>query len=192
MIFKLKDKGQLGYVNNRKLARGLVVGIGLAIVAAIFLTGYITTDTRNNILTLVAILASLPVAKYIVLFIMVLPYHSQTQELYDKVKDAAGDKTQVLTEMILTSKEKVMPIDFLVVKEAHVIGYTTYKKCDISFAEKFLTDNMQINGHKVTVKIWEDEKKFVSKVASMGNKEIEDDKLNKDIAIADTLLTLVV
>ncbi len=192
MIFRLKDKGQLGYVNNRKLARGLVVGIGLAAVVAIFLTGYITTDTRNNILTLVAILTSLPVAKYIVLFIMVLPYHSQTQELYDKVKDAAGDKSQVLAEMILTSKEKVMPIDFLVVKESHVIGYTTYKKCDIPFAEKFLTDNMQVNGHKVTVKIWEDEKKFISKVASMGNKEIEDDKINKDVAIAETLLTLVV
>ncbi len=192
MFFRLKNKGQLGYINNRKLARGLVVGIGLIAIVAIFLTGYISTGTRNNILTLVAILTSLPVAKYIVLFIMVLPYHSEPQELHQSIVDAAGENSQVLAEMIITSKEKAMPIDYLVVKESHVIGYTTYKKCDIPFAEKFITENMQLNGHKVTVKIWENEKKFISKVASMANKEIEEDKINKDVAIAETLLTLVV
>jgi len=192
MFFRLKDKGQLGYINNRKLARGLTVGIGIAAMLAIFLTGYISTGTRNNILTVASILTALPVAKYIVLLIMVLPYHSEPQELHDKVVDAAGENSQVLAEMIMTSKEKVMPVDYLVVKESHVMGYTSYKKCDIPFAEKFITENMQVNGHKVAVKIWDDEKKFISKIASMGNKEIEEDKMNKDAAIAETLLTLVV
>jgi len=192
MFFRLKDKGQPGYIKNRKLARGIVVGIGLVAIIAIFLTGYISTGTRNNMLTLVAILTSLPVAKYIVLFIVVLPYHSVSQELHERIVDAAGEKSQVLAEMIITSKEKTMPIDYLVVKESHVMGYTSYKKCDVPFAEKFITENMQLNGHKVAVKIWDDEKKFISKIASMGNKEIEEDKMNKDAAIAETLLTLVV
>lgn len=192
MFFKLKDKGQLGYINNRKLARGLTVGIGIVAIIAIFLTGYISTGTRNNVLTVAAILTSLPVAKYIVLLIMVLPYHSEPQELHDKVVDAAGENSQVLAEMIMTSREKIMPVDYLVVKESHVMGYTSYPKCDIPFTEKFVTENMQANGHKVVVKIWTDEKKFISKVASMGNKEIEEDKIKKDKAVAETLLSLVV
>lgn len=192
MFFKLKDKGQPGYIDNRKLARGIVVGIGFIAIIAIFLTGYITTKTRNNVLTVAAILTSLPVAKYIVLFIMLLPYHSVSKDLHDKVMDAAGEKSQVLADMIMTSKEKVMPVDYLVVKDSHVMGYTSYKKCDIAFTEKFVTENMQVNGHRVTVKIWDDEKKFISKVASMGNKEIEEDKVRKDAAIAETLLSLVV
>ena len=94
--------------------------------------------------------------------------------------------------MILTTREKIMPIDYLVVKDSHVYGYTTYKKCDIAFTEKFLVNNMQLNGHKVAVKIWDDEKKFLGKVSSLASKEIEDAQLNSDIAVAETLVTLVV
>lgn len=188
---RLKSKGTLGYIKNRKLARGAAVIIGAVLIIAIFLTGYITTKTRNNLLTIGAILAVLPTAKFAVLFIMLLPYHSQSKEAYDEVAAACKDRAQVLTETVLTTTEKVMPVDFFVIKDNCIIGYTANKKCDIPFTERFLSENMKQNGHKVTVKIWDDKKKFLSRISSLAAAESKDGQEERDREIAGTVLSLV-
>lgn len=47
---------------------------------AVFLTGYLTTHTRNNLLTIVAILGCPPAARSAVGMIMLLPYRSFEEE----------------------------------------------------------------------------------------------------------------
>lgn len=189
---KLKSKGTLGYINNRKLARGLLFLAEVALVVAIFLTGYFTTGSRENLFTVVAIVGVLPAAKSLIACIMIWPHKSQTQEAYDEVCGAAGDTCVVLTELVLTTTERIMPIDFIVVKESHIVGYTTHPKCDIPFADKFLTENMQLNGHKVSVKIMNNKSKFLARTTELARKEITEEQMQKDSEIAATVLSLAI
>ncbi len=189
---KLKSKGTLGYINNRKFARGLLFLAEVALVVAIFLTGYFTTGSRENLLTVVAIVGVLPAAKSLVALIMIFPHKSQTQEAYDEVCGVAGDTCVVLTELVLTTTERIMPVDFIVVKESHIVGFTTNAKCDIPFADKFLTENMQLNGHKVSVKIMNNKSKFLARVKELAVKEVAEEQMQKDSEIAATVLSLAI
>lgn len=187
---KLKSKGTLGYINNRKLARILLFLGEVLLIIAIFLTGYFSTGSRENLLTVVAIVGVLPAAKALVGVIMILPYRSQTQDAYDEICAVADNRCIVLTELVLTTAEKIMPIDFIVVRENHIVGYTTNPKCDINFTDRFLADNMQLNGYKVSVKIMTDKKKFLARVSELASKEINEEQYGRDTEIATTVLTL--
>lgn len=187
---RLTSKGTLGYINNRKFARIMLFLGEVLLIVAIFFTGYFSTGSRENLLTVVAVVGVLPAAKALIGVIMILPYHSQTKEVYDEICMAAGESCKVLTELVLTTTEKIMPIDFIVVKDNHIVGYTTNPKCDINFTDKFLTDNMQLNGYKVSVKIMTDKKKFLARVLELAGKEIKDEQYGNDAEIAATVLTL--
>lgn len=189
---KLKEKGTLGYIDNRKLARTLLFLLEVILVIAIFLTGYISTGSRENLLTVVAIVGVLPAAKALVAVVMIFPHHSQKKEAYDEVCNVAGDTCAVLTELVLTTTEKIMPIDFIVVKDSHIIGFTTNPKCDILFADKFLTDNMQLNGYKVSVKILNNKNKFLTRIKELSAKEIAKEEMQKDSEVAATVLSLAI
>ncbi|MBR6637890.1 MAG: hypothetical protein IKK96_03415 [Lachnospiraceae bacterium] len=161
-------------------------------VVAIFLTGYFTTGSRENLLTVVAVVGVLPAAKSLIACIMIWPHKSQTKEAYDEVCGAAGDTCVVLTELVLTTTERIMPIDFIVVKENHIVGFASNPKCDIQFTDKFLTENMQLNGHKVSVKIMNNKSKFLMRVKELADKEITEEQVQKDSEIAATVLTLAI
>ncbi len=191
-MIKLKSKGTLGYINNRKIARGLLLLLEVALVAAIFVTGYVVSGRRENLFTVVAIVGVLPAVKSLIACIMIWPHKSQTKEAYDEVCGVAGDTCVVLTELVLTTTERIMPIDFIVVKESHIVGITTNPKCDIPFADKFITDNMQLNGHKVSVKIMNNKNKFLTRVKELADREITEEQARKDSEIAATVLTLCI
>ena len=57
------EKGQPGYVKARKQKYLLGAVVEFAIVIAIFVTGYIQTGSRLNLLTVVAVVGCLPAAK---------------------------------------------------------------------------------------------------------------------------------
>lgn len=70
------EKGQPGYVKARKQKYLLGAVVEFAIVIAIFVTGYIQTGSRLNLLTVVAVVGCLPAAKMLVEFITMAPYES--------------------------------------------------------------------------------------------------------------------
>ena len=70
------EKGQPGYVKARKQKYLLGAVVEFAIVIAIFITGYIQTRSRLNLLTVVAVVGCLPAAKMLVEFITMAPYKS--------------------------------------------------------------------------------------------------------------------
>ena len=73
-------KGMPGYIKDQKKKRILITILLFGISIAVFLTGYLTTHTRNNLLTIVAILGCLPAARSAVGMIMLLPYRSFEEE----------------------------------------------------------------------------------------------------------------
>ena len=115
------EKCTLGYLTKRKKAEILWIVFFVVLGVAIFLTGYLWSGVRANIFTVRAVLLVLPAAKHLVALIAMFRKKGVTKERYDKVKTAAGQAV-LYTDYVFTSTEKIMHLDFLLVKNGNVLG----------------------------------------------------------------------
>lgn len=184
------EKGEYGYLTMRKKRLGIATLLCLCMVAAFFFVGYLTTKTRNNILTIMAILSALPTAKFAASFLALLPYPCASLEQYRKVCEHAKG-VRILTDLVITTGEKTLPTLFVAVHNSSVCGYATAKKYEIAYAEDFLTKNLMTNGQKATVKIFKDEKVFFNRLDTMQQIKTDEKQKKKDQRIGEILLTLV-
>ena len=144
------EKGQPGYVKARKQKYLLGAVVEFAIVIAIFVTGYIQTGSRLNLLTVVAVVGCLP-AKY--------------QELEEK-----APLILKAYDMIITSSQKIMPLDAVVVSGHIVCGYASNPKTDETALARHIKDILKDNHYdKMTVKIFHDYTAFLARAEGMNN-----------------------
>ena len=61
-----KYKGTFGYLDTQKVYEIIRTVLFYSISIAIFVTGYVTTGTKKNLLTIVAVLGVLPASKSLV------------------------------------------------------------------------------------------------------------------------------
>ena len=165
---KRKEKGSRGYIDGQKKKFGIMTAAFFMLVAAFFITGLILCKTRNNILTVMAILMVLPGAKFAVDLIMVLPYKPVTEELYNKL-EAADDKFLHKYECIFTSKERAVYAAALVITDHTVCVYAPDGKTDASKFEKSLKDYVKADGLSISVVLITDEKQFIRKTELMSD-----------------------
>jgi len=187
---KKVGKGEYGYLNYRKKRLGVATMLCFLVVAVFFLIGYLTTKTRNNIMTIMAILSVLPAGKFAASFFALLPYQGASKEQYKRVMTHA-DGVQVLADLVITTGQKTLPTLFMAVHNSSVCGYVNAKNYDIAHAEQFLTKNLMENGQKATVKIFRDEKVFLNRLDTMRQIEIDEKQREKDTRIEEILLTLI-
>lgn len=161
-------KGMPGYIKDQKKKRILITILLFGISIAVFLTGYLTTHTRNNLLTIVAILGCLPAARSAVGMIMLLPYRSFEEEKVREVEAAAAGILSAY-DMVLTSSEKVMPVDVLLISRHLICGYVSRTKVPPVEVEAYLARILKENHYdKVTVKIFTDYDSFLKRAESFG------------------------
>lgn len=183
-------KGQFEYIKKKKIQRALLCGASFLLVLAVLLTGYFTTGSKENLLTIVAILGVLPSAKFAVSLIMLLPHHSQTKEAYEEARQAAGEAI-LYTDVLISTEKKVLPTDFVVIRGGNVCGYASRPGYDTSFAQEYLTGMFKRNGLKVNCKIFTNKDKFLRRAGELSAMEIEEKQAVRDERAAQLLLTLI-
>lgn len=185
-------KGEAGYIRYKKKIELLRVILEFGIVIALFITGYVTTKTRLNLLTLVAVLGCLPASKAMVGFIMLLPRQSMEERKVREI-EAKGEHLTKLYDMILTSYEHVMPIDSIVIAGNTVCGYSGNEKLKVDYAEKYIRKTLANNYcEKASVKIFRDYPSYLARVEGMETMASVADVTDKkhEEEIRHTILTL--
>ena len=156
-------------MNYKRKVEILRTGIYFVIVLAIFALGYWQTHTRLNLLTVVAILGCLPASKALVGVIARYPY--QSIEL-SQAKEIAG-KSKHLTvcyDLIITSKEHIMPTDCIVISGHNIYGYTHYEKVNTDELGKHIKTILAQNQYTgFTVKILNQYTPFLARVEGLEN-----------------------
>ena len=187
MISSATAKGQRNYLNTQKKYEVLKTAILFALPLALYITGYVTTGSNANYLTIVAVVGFLPACRSLVQTIMYLRYKSCPAELADKIDQAKGELIN-LYDCVFTAYQDTFKVDHLVVCGNTVCGITTEK----AFKEKeFQTHLDKIlkadNIKNVTIKVFTDENKYVERLGQLQGLEA-DEKLT--LSIISTLLSV--
>ena len=154
-------RGDFGYINNRK-KRTLIYS---AISIGIYVLGLVLNHmSRQNLFTVIAVLGVLPIVKQIVGFVVVFPYHSVTEEQYQKVQKALPERME-LTDLVITSSEKIMHLDFLAVGNGRVIGVLGNGKQELSYVREYLSKGVANWGTQYKVQIVEKQAMFLQELA---------------------------
>lgn len=171
------QKGQKGYLKAERKRLTLRTVLLFALPLAIFLLGYFSTHSRNNLLTIVAVLGCLPACRCLVNLIMVMRYHGISDELYAKIKPYEGSCT-CFTDLVFTGYEKTFEIMHMAMKGDQLIGYATDPKCDPKACEKHLNGLFAQNAlREVDIKIFKDLSAYtrrLSQIDSLENQEKEE------------------
>ena len=183
----MPQKGEYGYLNARMRKQAGLSIFGLAIIIATIVVGYLRYHTRANIFTIAAALVAIPTAKVLVGFIICIKNKSPERTQYDRLKEIA--KTPyILSDLLLTSRENMMPFEFAIISANNLCLYTTNKKMDKRKAENYIRDYIKAEVKNINVKVVDDYNAIIKAAARMVVKE----KGNYDTeeTIKNTLLIL--
>lgn len=162
------ERGTYGYIREKKKSQfiGLVLMIILGI--GIFVAGLLLNKmSKANIFTVLAVLCVLPGANYLTKLIVLFPYHTPKQEWHDKVKGMLPQDMVLFCDMVITSSEKVMNLDFVIVSDDSVIGLAGKKGQDISYINQYLTKGVRNWGSSYRIKICDTYESFIREVKNV-------------------------
>lgn len=190
-------KNEYGYIKSQTRLEILKTSLMFVASIGILLIGMGTTGSKNNFLTIFAVLGLLPAARFLINCIMFFRARIAicNEELYLEIMKSINNTEGELIipalkfDFYITSYDNCFPILALVVKDKCIIGYTDFPKFNYDKLNEHLKAMAKQNGLELsTVKIFNDKSKFMERISNM---EITQDEISdKDLAIIRLLENL--
>ena len=159
-----REKGQYGYRDSvRKMRLTVTIILGLGVLAQLGARYLTDNQAAKNILTVMAILTVLPLASPL---LASWRYRTPPKEFYEKIKPYEK-KCVILYDLILTTKEFVMPMDAIAVHPGGVYGYCTAGKLKVKEAEQSLNGLFTANRLDPNLKLFLEERSFLRRLDSL-------------------------
>ncbi|MDD3253913.1 MAG: O-linked GlcNAc transferase-like protein [Lachnospiraceae bacterium] len=171
-------KGQYGYRNQNRKQRFLITAVLAAAIVIQLLARYFTANpSAKNILTVMAILTVLPMANMASPLLASWKYRTPPQAFYERVRPYE-ERCRIIYDLVVTTKEFILPIDAAVVHPNGVCAYCTSKspKLNTAKAEKAIQELFRANKVELGVKLILDEHSFLRRLDNLKPmQEYEDD-----------------
>lgn len=182
------QKGAFGYIEAQKKYTSIRTVVYFALSLSIFFMGYVTTGTRMNLLTVVAVLGCLPASKSMVNMIMFFRAKGCSEELHEAIlKQAEG--LDIFYDLFMTSYQKNFQLSCLVIKGHNIVALSESEKMDVSGAQKHMEESLKLDGYKgYTIKVFEESEKFLYRLEQM--KQTEEMETGNKAAVIETLLSI--
>lgn len=162
-----REKGQYGYRDSvRKMRLTVTIILGLGVLAQLGARYLTDNQAAKNILTVMAILTVLPFANMASPLLASWRYRTPPREFYEKVLPYE-EKCKILYDLILTTKEFVLPMDAIAVHPHGVYAYCTGKNRKAKEAEKALNELFKASRLEPNIRILWDEKSFFKRLESL-------------------------
>lgn len=183
-------KGEYGYLSYKKRMFFLRI-IGCVLLGlSIFVIGLLVKRTHRNIASVFAMLMVLPAAKEMVSLIVMMHYRSVPKKRYEEMKKYVKEGTNFYTDVIFTSPEKIMCLDFLVEVKGKIIGLKAKGNQDLVYMNQYLEKGVRNWGYHYTVKLFEEEEVFKKELQKLiPNEEVKDAEQK---AVLDYVFSLIV
>lgn len=165
-------KGTYGYLYRNKIKAWKRAALMLSVPAVIFLAAWILHGTRENVMTVVAIVGCLPGCNQVVRAILASRYHSMESVLWEQVEAERGS-LPVLYENVFTSYETNYYVDCIVVAGREIIGYSSDPGLDPAKAAEHIRSMLKNSSYKQNVNILKDQKKYLERIHALSKAETE-------------------
>lgn len=178
---KRKLKGEFGYIEYKRNMTILKTILLYLTAVIIFYIGYHEIGKKENLFTVVAVLDLLPASRSLVSTIMYIKVPKFSEDFYKGVQSII-DQTDVkiLYNLYLTSYKNNFALESVAVRGNNVIGLAVKDKCDINLCQTHIIDYAKKNNlSNITVKIFDDYKKYEERVSQLNN--LEASKKEQDI-----------
>lgn len=173
-LFKKYNKGDYEYASYDKKKTGIITLLLFILPLGLYITGYVTTGSNKNLLTVVAILGMLPASRSLVSFIMKLKVKTATPALRDIINENIGE-TLGLYNMYLTSYDVNFYFEHMIILQNSLICLSKSEKFDNKKFNEHLEKHMKLEGIKdIMIKVFSDEDTYVRRL-----KEIKDSETIK-------------
>ena len=186
-IDKKNNKGEYEYLREKKKLEVLKTILFFGISLAILIMGYVSTGSKSNYLTIVAVLGMLPASKSAVSMFMYLKMKGCSDTVRQQLTDTFGHKVGVYN-LCFTSYDKNYEISHMYVKGMTVIAFTENSKIVENAFEDHIKNVLNHDAIKgVNVKLYKDIDKYLMRIEQMQKLETEH---NKEGAILKTLFSV--
>lgn len=166
------EKGTFGYLNRNKIYAWKRAALMLSVPIAIFLAAWIVNQTRENVMTVVAVVGCLPGCNQVVRAILASRYSSIDQKLWEQVEAAKGE-LPVVYENVFTSYEKNYYVDCIAVCGKEALGYSSDPDLEPEAAAAHIQKMLKSGSYKQQVRILKDREAFLRQLRTLAPAEPE-------------------
>lgn len=167
------NKGDYFYLKERKKREVVKTLLFFGISVLLFLTGYIQTGTKANLLTIVAVLGCLPASKNAVLAIMFLKQKGCSEDIYNRIKNDYSDIPGVFN-LYFTSYDKNFETSHLLAIGNTVIAFTENRKINEGAFEDHIKTVLSHDGLTgYNIKLYKDLDKYLLRIQQLFSLENE-------------------
>lgn len=166
-MIKKAVKGRYGYLNAKRKQVFLRTIVFFVIPLSLLAAGIISTGSRRNLLTVVAVLGCLPACKSLVNLILYIRAKGCSAASYELIAAAEGN-LEGMYDMYFTSYKQNFPISHMVSAGKNLCGYTEDPGCNTKACEEHL--DMMLNQGEcrgVTIKIFTDINKYCERLCQL-------------------------
>lgn len=166
-------QGDYLYYSVRKKREVIKTILYFAISLSLLIAGYMATNTKANLLTIVAVLGLLPASKSCVGMIMYLRYHGCSKENHLLLQDTMDAFSQHAYGMVFTSYKKTYEVAGCIVKNGYIYGYLTNHAQLHKDLEEHILNLVKQNGYKACVGMYTKSEDFIRRCKELSEKETE-------------------
>lgn len=183
---KKTKKGQYGYIKYQKKIEIVKTIFMILLSVGVYRIGIYSTGSNENLLTFVAVLGCLPMAKFCVNAIMFSRAKGCSKELHERLMNE--NLNPLYFDLYFTSAKSNFQVSALEYKKKSLIMISEDEKIDVTKAEEHIKTVLANCGYSgVTVKLFIEPEKFVQRLKELN--ELESDK--EDITVlSDNILSV--
>lgn len=185
-------KGRYGYIDYNRKSSVIKSAAMFALGFSILISGWLYNGTRENVITVIAILAMLPASKWLVNAIMFLRFHTRSSEFYERSQEVLSHNTNLPEQetkyftfydsIITLDKGGSYPFNMFACFDGCLIGFTDDPKTDLNLVTKHIKTMLKNNDIlKVSVKLYGNEQEYLARLNELASRYTNTDSMEKDI-----------
>lgn len=184
-------KGEYGYLKSYKLSKLIVLGVLAIMIAAVVLGTIIMYGDTSRVIIVIAILLSLPFAKYLIAYIIVAKYNSLTFDEHAKISNSYRSKDNCLVfDVAISQYEGIMFYHSMLIKNGKI--YALVQNKDFvekkKEYEKWIFNSIQSEKYKYKISLFDNIDEYIKKINSVSepndNNKIIDKHIREEILSA--------
>ncbi|MCD8326051.1 MAG: hypothetical protein LUC90_05020 [Lachnospiraceae bacterium] len=169
-------KNTYRYIDTQKKYEIIKTALLFGVALALFFGGYVNTGTRNNLLTVVAVLGCLPASKSLVSAIMFCRFHSASEHVHQAVEYL--DRTQnTLYDLVFTTQKVNYVIDHCCLIGNELVLLAQDRTVDKKGLEAHIHEMLRKAGvGKVNIGIFTEIRRYTDRLNALAASEREEYK----------------